>query len=219
MEATDTSNINDQLSFFGIRIEVLPVSELKLYSNNPNKHNAESISSILDSIKTFGFLDVVLVDTDHEVIYGHGRIEAALEAGLTTLPVLVALDLSKPQTRALRIADNVTRQKSDFNPDLLLNEIEMLGNHGFEIQHTGLDELDLEAMRKRRDESSDPTQKTTSSSPVSTSDATTYTIIFPSADDANQWYAFLKILSKKYPESQTGERIKQYLQSREPSEA
>jgi len=98
------------LEEFGMRIEVVPVSKLKPYLNNPNEHDEESYSAISASISEYGFAAPIVVDKDYEIIAGHGRLEGAIRNGLEKVIVIVASDLDKVKSRALRIADNLTQK-------------------------------------------------------------------------------------------------------------
>lgn len=65
------------------RVQVLyrPVEDLKLDPANPRVHTAQQVRQIARSIRTFGFLVPVLVDTNLKVIAGHGRILGKLCTG------------------------------------------------------------------------------------------------------------------------------------------
>jgi len=54
-------------------VEQVPVSSLKPYANNPRTHTKKQIRQIAESIKTFGWMNPVLVDANDRIIAGHGR--------------------------------------------------------------------------------------------------------------------------------------------------
>lgn len=114
---------------------------------NPRVHSPRQIKQIARSIKAFGFNMPVLVDSNLNVIAGHGRILAAKQAGLTEVPTILLDHLSPAQARALMIADNRLTENSVWDERLLaehLKELSLL-DLNFELETTGFDtaEIDL----------------------------------------------------------------------------
>lgn len=103
------------------------------YENNPRK-NKKAIKPILKSLKEYGFQQPIVVDEKMVIIVGHTRLLAAKELGLTQVPVHIAKGLTEDQVRAYRIADNKTAEYADWDRDMLLSEIQGLGDlyTGFE---------------------------------------------------------------------------------------
>jgi hypothetical protein len=75
---------------------------------------------------------------------GHTRFSAALELGLTSVPVLVADDLTDDQVTAYRIMDNRSAEFADWDEALLIQEIEKL--HDIDIELTGFTQQDIDDM-------------------------------------------------------------------------
>jgi ParB family transcriptional regulator, chromosome partitioning protein len=86
----------------------------------------KQIKQIADSIQAFGFNDPVAVDEHHEIIEGVGRVLAAQELELHTIPVIVLRHLTEAQKQAYRIAHNKICLNSDFNLEALRLEFEAL---------------------------------------------------------------------------------------------
>ena len=63
-------------------------AELKPQPRNPRTHSKKQIRQIADSIRSFGFTNPVLIDDAGEIIAGHGRVEAARQLGLKTVPTI-----------------------------------------------------------------------------------------------------------------------------------
>jgi ParB/RepB/Spo0J family partition protein len=76
------------------------------YSNNPKEHPEAQIDEIASSIKNYGFVQPVVVDSENEVIIGHGRLKAANKLGLDEIPVIRHDDITDSEAKALRLADN-----------------------------------------------------------------------------------------------------------------
>ena len=87
-------------------IEIWEIERLVPYAKNAKKHPQEQIKKLAASIKQFGWTQPIIVWTDGSIIAGHGRRLAALDLGLTHVPVLVRSDLTKIQADTLRLADN-----------------------------------------------------------------------------------------------------------------
>ena len=73
---------------------------------NARTHSQEQIKQLVASIQAFGWTNPILIDEDHAIIAGHGRLEAARLAGLSDVPTITLTGLSAAQKRALAIADN-----------------------------------------------------------------------------------------------------------------
>lgn len=99
------------------RLEVvyLPVADIHPYKNN-NKTHADNVDSIANSIECFGFQIPIVVNKDHVVITGHGRLMAAQKLGLKEIPCIIS-DLDNEMEDEFRIIDNVTQSlgKLDFS--------------------------------------------------------------------------------------------------------
>ena len=81
-------------------IEMLPVHALKPYAGNARKHSKRQVRQIADSIKRFGFTNPVLISDEGEIVAGHGRVMAAKELGVDTVPTLRLSHLSAEERRA-----------------------------------------------------------------------------------------------------------------------
>ncbi len=107
-----------------LQIEPRPIASLKLRRNNPRIHSEKQIRQIAASIETFGFTNPVLIDSTRTVIAGHGRVRAAKQLGMTTVPTVQLEHLSKEQVRAYVIADNKLAECAGWDRDLLAIELQ-----------------------------------------------------------------------------------------------
>jgi ParB-like chromosome segregation protein Spo0J len=104
-------------------VSALPVASLVPYAENARTHSPTQVTQIAASIAEFGFVNPVLVDAEGVLIAGHGRVMAAKQLGLATVPVLRLGHLSPAQARALRLADNQIALNSGWDEALLAAEI------------------------------------------------------------------------------------------------
>lgn len=98
------------------KIEIIykSVSELLYYPHNNKKHPKKQIEKIATSIKEFGFRNPILIEKDNTIIAGHGRVLAAKQLSILSVPTIVVDDLTDDQVRAFRIMDNKSAE-SEFD--------------------------------------------------------------------------------------------------------
>ena len=126
------------------------------YINNARKHSEEQIKKIQSSIREFGFLNPVMIDGNHNVIAGHGRIEAARREGMTEIPCVFVEHLSDAQRKAYIIADNRLAEDAGWDELILKNELQALAEMGFDTDLTGFfleDFIDEDDPRDEREPS------------------------------------------------------------------
>ena len=87
-----------------MKIESRLLSEIHPYENNP-RINDTAVDAVARSIEEFGFRQPIVVDEEGIIIVGHTRYKAAIQLGLTEVPVHVAKGLSPAQVQAYRLAD------------------------------------------------------------------------------------------------------------------
>ena len=121
-----------------LKIEYLNPEDLTPYAGNAKVHPPEQVEHIANSIKQFGWKQPIVVDADNVVIIGHGRLLAAKELGLDTVPCVRADDLTPEQADALRLADNKTNE-SDWNFSKLEEELAALEIAGFDMSDFGFE--------------------------------------------------------------------------------
>lgn len=107
-----------------LKIEYLPLEQLKPYVNNAKLHPAEQVEQIKKSIEEFGFDDPIAIWGDGTVIEGHGRLIAATEMGLEEVPVIRLDHLTDEQRRAYTLVHNKLTMNSGFDADMLSLELE-----------------------------------------------------------------------------------------------
>ena len=108
-----------------LKIEYLPVDSLKPYEKNARKHEDTDVQTIVASIKEFGFDDPIGVwGEDNLIVEGHGRLMAAKKLGMETVPVIHLDHLTDEQRRAYALAHNKTAEMSEWDFDLLDDELD-----------------------------------------------------------------------------------------------
>lgn len=115
-----------------MQVQDINISLIKPYKNNAKRHTDTQIANVAESIRQFGWAQPIVVDRDYTIIIGHCRYSAAERLGLTTVPVVVAADLTDEQVRKLRNLDNKLNE-SEWDLDLLKDDILGLDFDGFDI--------------------------------------------------------------------------------------
>lgn len=121
-----------------LKIEYVPIGDLKAYERNAKLHPAEQIEQLKQSINDFGFNDPVAVWKDNEIIEGHGRLIAARELDITEIPVIRLDSLTDEQRKAYMLVHNKLTMNTDFDIELLNFELGSIKDFdmsafGFEI--------------------------------------------------------------------------------------
>jgi ParB-like nuclease family protein len=87
-------------------VHYLPVGDVRESPTNPRKIPDRAVELVAQSITRFGWKQPLVVDRDGNLIVGHTRHRAARSLGLSTVPAIVADDLTPAEVDAYRIADN-----------------------------------------------------------------------------------------------------------------
>jgi ParB-like chromosome segregation protein Spo0J len=140
------------------KIEILPLNALRPYPNNARRRSKKQVRQIAESISRFGFTNPVLISDQGEIIAGHGRVMAAKELGITTVPTVKLSHLSAEERRAYVLADNKLALNAGWDTEILALELQALIDLEFDVTLTGfsLVEVDLTLDQAREASASAP---------------------------------------------------------------
>jgi len=113
-------------------VQIQPITSVKPYARNP-RVNDHAVDAVAASIREFGFRQPIVVDADGVIITGHTRFKAAVQLGLTKIPVHVATDLTPEQVKAYRIVDNKSNELATWDFEILPIELAELQDAGFDL--------------------------------------------------------------------------------------
>ena len=122
-----------------VEFREVQIEALKPYEGNAKKHSREQIEKLRKSISEVGFISPCLIDQDMNVIAGHGRIMAARENGLDSVPCVFVEGLTEKQRKAYIIADNRLAEFGDWDMDKISAELAELSGAGFDIGFLNFD--------------------------------------------------------------------------------
>lgn len=214
-----------------MKIEQMSTGDITPYFNNP-RNNKDAVDVVVTSIEEFGFQVPIIVDSDNVIIAGHTRWEAAKKIGMDTVPVIVATELSDVKAKAFRIMDNKAAEASKWDYEKLLAEFDDLEGLDCNMDALGFDMLQVEKLRMdfeptpkthqyevEDDDDTDRPPFDSSTSPTGNKNTEDedeepegrknanpviqYTIIFNTDDEQTLWYAYLRSLKTKFPETTT----------------
>ena len=105
-----------------LKIEYVGIDTIKPYERNAKQHPAEQIEQIKRSIEKFGMDDPIGIWHD-TIVEGHGRLIACKELGMTEIPVIRLDHLTDEERKAYTLAHNKLTMNSDFDIDILNEEL------------------------------------------------------------------------------------------------
>ena len=123
-----------------MQIEHLAVDSLYPYINNARTHDDAQVAQIAASVREFGWTNPLLIDEDHGIIAGHGRLAAARKLGMDTVPAIRLEGLSDAQKKAYVLADNQLALNAGWDEQLLRLELDELVALDFDIDLIGFDD-------------------------------------------------------------------------------
>lgn len=117
-----------------LKIEYLDISELLPYAKNARKHDKKDIDNIAKSIEKYGFNDPIGIATDKNIIIeGHGRVLACKKLGIKQVPCIRLDHMTEKERREYALLHNKLQELSDWDIDLIAEEIADLDFDGFDV--------------------------------------------------------------------------------------
>lgn len=135
-----------------LRVYEVPTGELVPYAGNAKEHPDWQVGQIVASIERFGFSDPVGVWHDPEgrpvIVEGHGRVMAAKELGMESVPCVALDHLDDEGRRAYALAHNQLTMNSGWDDLALSDELADLadmdmGDFGFDVGGEAADATDV----------------------------------------------------------------------------
>ena len=136
-----------------------PIDALRPAKSNARVHSKKQLKQIARSIQRYGFNAPVLIGNDGEIIAGHGRVEAAKLLGLEAVPAICLAHLNDVERRAYLIADNKIALNAGWDQELLAGEIQVLVDHGFDIEDTGFSVAEVDILLEEANDAAPVSKK------------------------------------------------------------
>jgi len=98
---------------------IVPVSELKEFPGNPNKHPEPQIRAMAENMKRFGQYLRIITDENYLILSGHGKKRSLELAGMKEAKINMISGMSEIEKKVLLLADNRIQEMSTIHmPDL-----------------------------------------------------------------------------------------------------
>lgn len=108
-----------------MNIVKINIKQITPYKNNAKIHTEEQIEQIKKSIEEFGMNDPIAVwGEDNIIVEGHGRLEALKQLGYTEVDCIRLDHLTDEERKAYTLAHNKLTMNTDFDFDILNEELE-----------------------------------------------------------------------------------------------
>lgn len=132
-----------------LKVEYIPINDLKEYENNAKIHTEEQVEQIKKSIQEFGMNDPIGIwGKDNLIVEGHGRLMACKELGMTEVPVIRLDDLTDDQRKAYTLVHNQTTMNTGFDIDILNEELE---NIEIDMSDYGFDDITIDDIEEEKE--------------------------------------------------------------------
>ena len=117
-------------------VEVRQIASLTADPRNARRHSEAQISQIVGAIERFGYVEMLVVRPDGQIIGGHARLEALKRMERTEVECRVIDGLSEAGYKALGLALNKIGENSRWDDEILRGVL-------LELQDEGEDALVL----------------------------------------------------------------------------
>lgn len=188
-----------------MQIKYRKISELIPADYNPRDLTEEEFNDIKQSLKEFGFVDPVIVNTHPErlniIVGGHQRTKVWASMGYESVPTSeVSLTLEKEKQLNIRLNRNSGHW--DFDKLSINFELNDLMDWGFTPMD--FEEVKMVSKKEKNEENYN----------------STYQLIFKTEDDKVKWLEFIKSLKSNYPDAETiTERLLRFIEDNRMIEA
>ena len=116
------------------------------YARNARKIPPQAVDKVANSIREYGWRQPVVVDRHGVIICGHTRWLAARQLGLERVPVHQADNLTPAQVKAYRLMDNRSHQETDWDFDLLGEELFEIRDLNIDLNLTGFGPREIDTL-------------------------------------------------------------------------
>jgi DNA modification methylase len=122
---------------------MVALDDLKPYARNARMHPEGQLIALEAIIRDSGFTAPLVIDPANAIIAGHGRALVAKRLGMAQVPCVRVTGLSDAQVRALRLSDNQSALRGEWDLAALLEELTALKDGGLDMALTAFDPAEL----------------------------------------------------------------------------
>lgn len=136
-----------------IRRFAVPVTSIKADPENARLHPERNLDAIVASLKQFGQQKPIVLTTAGVVLAGNGMLAAATRLDWKHIAA-VKTNLKGQKGKAFALADNRTSDLSEFDDELLAEQLAELDDADFDIESVGFTAEELAALSEEADPAS-----------------------------------------------------------------
>lgn len=108
-----------------MRLQTIKLKNIYPYERNVRK-NDSAVDSVIKSIEQCTYVAPIILDENNVILAGHTRYKALKKLGRIECECIVKEGLTEEQKKKYRLLDNKTNELSDWDFDLLSDELEGL---------------------------------------------------------------------------------------------
>jgi ParB-like chromosome segregation protein Spo0J len=102
-----------------LKVKRVPIGSIIADPSNVRSHNSKNLGAIRESLKRFGQVEPLVVQSSTRIVIGgNGRLEAMKEIGWDTVEI-VEVDINHVEANALAITLNRTAELGEWNDEAL----------------------------------------------------------------------------------------------------
>ncbi len=124
--------------------EIIEISKIVIPNNLSKIHPKKQIRKLSRAYIKAGYAAPIIITENNVLISGYGRILAAQEAGMTTIPAIVLKNISEVEADAIRLMDNRMAEDSVWDYPVLAIELEKILKVGYELDEIGFETVDYD---------------------------------------------------------------------------
>ncbi len=135
--------------------ETRRIGDLVDWEKNPRRLTAKQANDLRDSLKKYGYIEPIQINTDNRIIGGHMRKNVLLQRLLidpnTEIDVRVP-NRTLSEKECEEVAIRLNKNSGEFDWDILANEfeVESLIDYGFEPKELGMEDETSPAQKKEK---------------------------------------------------------------------
>jgi DNA modification methylase len=123
---------------------MVPLKSVKLPGAILRVHAPSKVRKLVTSIRRYGFIQPLLVDSKRQIMDGVARYQAAKAAELEYVPVIDVSHLNDNDLRSLRLALNRLQEEVTWDRQAVAEELRHLIDVGSDLDLTGFEAVEIE---------------------------------------------------------------------------
>jgi DNA modification methylase len=126
--------------------KTVPIESIKPYPGRARVHKKAQQSKLEKVIGHYGQVTPIVVDNNNEIIDGHAVWEAMKALEHDEIAVVVVVNCTEPEIKALRLALNRIACDAGWDNEVLRADFELFVSIGFDLELTGFDAVEIDGI-------------------------------------------------------------------------